>query len=81
MATRKMTFTLPEPLADRFAKQVPPRDRSRYVAEAVAERLAERERRLIRSCNVANESAEVADIEREFDALPDVVSEPWTRAR
>jgi len=45
------------------------------------ERLDERERRLIRSCNVANETAEVAEIEREFDALPDAVSEPWTRAR
>jgi len=43
--------------------------------------VAERERRLIRSGSVANETPEVAEIEREFDALPDVVSEPWTRAR
>ncbi len=52
----------------------------RYVAEALAERLAERERRLIRSCEVANATAEVVAIERVFDALPDAVSEPW-RAR
>ena len=81
MATRKMTFTLPEPLAVRFTKRVAARDRSRYVAEALAERLAERERRLIRACEVANEDSEVLEIEREFDALPDVVTEPWTGAR
>ncbi len=44
------------------------------------ERLAERERRLIRSCAVANEDPEVQQIEREFDALPDTVSEPWMSA-
>lgn len=77
MATRKMTFTLPEPLATRFAKCVAARDRSRYIAEALAERLAERERRLIRSCEAANDTAAVLEIEREFDALPDAVSEPW----
>jgi len=77
MAMRKMTFTLPEPLAVLLTKQVAARDRSRYVAEAVAERLAARERRLIRSCEVANDSADVLDIEREFDALPDATSESW----
>ncbi|HUZ49652.1 MAG TPA: hypothetical protein VMW12_07945 [Candidatus Dormibacteraeota bacterium] len=77
MATRKMTFTLPEPLAARLTKQVAARDRSRYVAEAVAERLAARERRLMRSCEVANDSADVLEIEREFDALPDATSESW----
>ena len=76
MATRKMTFTLPEPLATRFAKRVPSRERSRYVADALAARLAERDRRLIRSCEAANDDAEVAQIEREFEALPDTVSEP-----
>ncbi len=81
MATRKMTFTLPEPLAVRFKKRVAARDRSKYVSEALAERLAERERQLIRSCEVANEDSQVLEIEREFDALPDIVTEPWTRAR
>lgn len=77
MAMRKMTFTLPESLAARLTKQVAARDRSRYVAEAVAERLAARERRMIRSCEIANDSADVLEIEREFDALPDVTSESW----
>jgi len=80
MAARKMTFTLPEVLAPNFTRRVPARDRSRYVAEALTERLAERERRLIRSCTVANEDPEVQEVERELDALPDTVSEPWTSA-
>ncbi len=75
-----MTFTLPEVLALKFTRRVPARNRSRYVAEALMERLAERERRLVRSCTVANEDPDVQEIERELDALPDTVSEPWTRA-
>jgi hypothetical protein len=80
MAARKMTFTLPEVLALDFRRHVPARNRSRYVAEALRERLAERERRLIRSCTVANEDPDVQETEREFDALPDTVSEPWISA-
>ena len=74
---RKMTFTLPDSLAARFAKHVAARDRSRFVADALAERLADRERRLIRSCEVANDTADILELEREFDALPDAVIEPW----
>jgi len=77
MATRKMTFTLPEPLAADFTKRVPSRSRSRYVAEALSERLAEREQRLVRSCEDANQDSDVRTIEREFDALEDNLPEPW----
>ena len=80
MAARKITFTLPEALAISFLKHMPTRDRSAYVAQALKERLADRERRLIRSCKVANEEKDVQEIEREFDALPDATSEPWTSA-
>ncbi len=48
MAMRKMTFTLPEDLAARFVRRVPARERSRYLSEALAEKLSERERRKIR---------------------------------
>jgi hypothetical protein len=79
MGTVKMTFSLPEPLATSFQKMVPSRNRSRYVAEAIAERLEARKRRLIESCKAANEDPEAAAIEREFDALPDtMVDDPWT---
>ncbi len=80
MASRKMTFTLPDALASSFTRRVPARDRSRYVAEAIAEKLAEREKRLIRACEIANQDPEVREIERDFDALTDAMPEPWERA-
>lgn len=80
MASRKMTFTLPEPLALKFTKTVPARDRSRYLAEALADRLAERERQFIQACEIANQDPEVLAIEQEFSALPDETVEPWTDA-
>jgi hypothetical protein len=80
MASRKMTFTLPDDLASKFLRTVPSRDRSRYVTEAIAARLREREERLIRACETANLDAEVRAIEGQWDALQDEVIEPWTDA-
>lgn len=80
MAMRKMTFTLPEELVVRFAGRVPARKRSRYVAEALAEKLAARDRQLIRACEIANHDPEVRAIENEFDSLPGEIAEPWTGA-
>ena len=80
MAARKMTFTLPEDLATHFVRRVPARDRSRYVATALAEKLAQREKRLIRACEIVNEDPEVKEIEKEFDALKDEIAEPWEDA-
>jgi ubiquinone biosynthesis protein UbiJ len=80
MACRKVTFSLPEDLAIKFLRRVPARDRSRYVAEAIAEKLSEKERQFIRSCEVANADADVLAIEQEFDVLPEEITEPWTDA-
>jgi hypothetical protein len=80
MASRKMTFTLPEDLASTFARRVPARERSRYVADAIADKLAEREKRLIRACEIANQDPELKEIEKEFDALTDEIPEPWQDA-
>jgi len=80
MPSRKMTFTLPDELATSFTRRVPARDRSRYVADAIAEKLAEREKRLILACEIANQDPEVREIEREFDALTDAMPEPWEDA-
>jgi stage V sporulation protein SpoVS len=79
MATQKMTFTIPEEIAARFLRRVPPRDRSRYVAEAIAAKLREREERLIRACEAANKSSDVLAIERDWDTMDnaDGVEEPW----
>ena len=77
MAARKMTFTLPEDLASRFVRRVSARDRSRYVAAAIAEKLAQREKRLIRACEIVNADPDIKEIEKEFDALKDEIREPW----
>jgi hypothetical protein len=65
MAMRKMTFTLPDQLADQFVKRVPARERLRYVAEA---------------CEIVNSSPDVASIEQDLDILQDEILEPWTDA-
>ncbi len=81
MPSRKMTFTLPDELANSFTRRVPARDRSRYVADAIADKLAERERRLIQACEIANQDTDVREIERDFDRLSDAMPEPWEDAQ
>lgn len=80
MAQRKMTFTIPEDLAALFLHRIPAQDRSRYVAEAISARLREQEERMIQSCVVANNTADVLAIEQEWDSVTDTVDriqEPW----
>lgn len=77
MATQKVTFSLPEVLVKRLARQVPPRQRSRYVAAALAWKLKERDRRLARACEIANRNRQARTIEQELGALADPVTEPW----
>src|ERR1019366_2649838 len=80
MATRKMTFTLPEDLAGQFVRRVPARNRSRYLAEALAQKLAERDSQLVRACEIANHNPEVRAIEKEFDSISNEIAKPWTGA-
>lgn len=75
-----MTFTLPNDLAEQLVRRVGSRDRSRYVAEAIADKLHEREQRLIRSCEAANADPDVLALERDWAAMPDDIQEPWTDA-
>jgi hypothetical protein len=77
MAIRKMTFSVPEPLASQFLRRVASRDRSRFVSEALAARLGERERDLIRACEAANQDLDIAEIEKDFDGIRDAMAEPW----
>ena len=72
-----MTFSLPAPLANQFLLRVPSRERSRFVSEALAARLAERDLQLMRACDVANGDPDVAEIQKEFDAIADEMAEPW----
>jgi hypothetical protein len=80
MASRKLTFTLPQELAAEFLRRVPPTMRSQYVATAIADKLREREAQQVRACEAANSSADVREIENSFEALTDeadVVQEAW----
>lgn len=77
MATRKMTFNVPEQLAVQFLQRVTSRDRSRFVSEAVAARLEERDMALIRACDIANQDLDVANLEKDFDGISDEMAEPW----
>jgi len=77
MAVRKMTFSLPEPVAAQFLRQVPSRERSRFVSDALTVRLAERDRRLIAACDTANADTDVTAIEKELDGFDDEMAEPW----
>ena len=77
MAMRKMTFSVPESLATQLLRMVASRDRSRFISEALAARLQERDAALIRACEVANQDLDVAEIEKEFDGLGDEMAEPW----
>jgi hypothetical protein len=77
MAVRKMTFSVPEPLALQFLSRVASRDRSRFISEALAARLRERDLELIHACETANQNLEVAQIEKDFDGIRDEMAEPW----
>jgi metal-responsive CopG/Arc/MetJ family transcriptional regulator len=60
-----MTVQLPQDLAAQFAQRIPARDRSRYLADALREKLS-RDQILIEACQVANKNPEVHRIEKEF---------------
>lgn len=80
MAARKMTFSIPDSLASAFLKSVPSRERSNYVAEALAARLRKQDDALIRACEIANRDEDVLAIEREFEAIGGDIAEPWINA-
>jgi hypothetical protein len=72
-----MTFSVPEPLAAQFLSNVPSRDRSRFISEALAARLRERDLALVHACETANRDLEASEIEKDFDGIRDEMAEPW----
>ena len=75
-----MTFSIPEAVAVELLKSVSPRDRSRYVAEALRAKLELRDEELARACELANRNEDILSIEREFDAISSDITEPWNNA-
>lgn len=70
-----MTFSFPGKLAAQLVQRIPTRQRSRYVADAVAARLAEQDRELRAAAAIANACPDIRLLEQELDALPDIESE------
>ncbi len=80
MAARKMTFSISEAVAKDFLRTVAARNRSRYVANAIAVRMKAEETALARACDVANACEDIQVMEQEFDAISADIAEPWTDA-
>jgi hypothetical protein len=80
MGARKMTFSIPDSLAREILRSVPPRQRSSFVAEAVAARLRNQDDALVRACAIANGDEDLLALEREFDNMGSDIAEPWTNA-
>jgi hypothetical protein len=76
MALRKMTFTIPDEVAEPLLKRIPSRKRSNYVAEAIADKLKQRDEQLIRACEAANQDSAVSAIEQEMDKVTEQIPEP-----
>ncbi len=74
---RKMTFTIPEELALQFTRRVAPSRRSRYVSDALQASLRQRDEMIKAACLAANGDPETRQIQADFDALPDAVTESW----
>lgn len=72
-----MTFTLPEEIAVPFLRRVGPSRRSKYVAEAIAARMRERAELIKKACLAANQDPDTQQLQAEFDALPDTMTEAW----
>jgi hypothetical protein len=69
MAMRKMTFTIPEEVVGPFLRAVPSTRRSKFATDALRRALKEREDALIAACDAVNADPEIAELEREMDAL------------
>lgn len=81
MPARKLTITVPEPLAVRFLQVVPSQLRSEWISEAIAQKLRQRDEQLIAACDALNADPGILELERDMDSLSgDGLSEhPWNQ--
>ena len=75
-----MTFSIPDSLARELLRSVPARERSSYVAAAVAAKLRKQDEALIRACEIANRDEDLLAMEQEFEIISGDIAEPWTNA-
>jgi hypothetical protein len=80
MAARKTTFSNPDSLAHELLKSVSARERSSYVAAAVAAKLRKQDDALIRACEIANRDGDLLAMEQDFELISADIAEAWTNA-
>ena len=73
----RQTFTLPESVFQRFASVVPEGKRSALVAELLEQEALRRENAMVEACRLANQDAELAALESDFQNLGDTVTEAF----
>ena len=69
MAAIKMTFNLPEQLAEQLQRRISTGKRSKFVASALNKIFSAHDRDLAEACRVANKDPDVCALEKEFDAI------------
>lgn len=77
MAMRKMTFTIPDEVANPFLRMIPSARRSKFVADALKKTLKEREDALIAACDAVNADPALNTLVDEWQAVNDRIEEPW----
>jgi metal-responsive CopG/Arc/MetJ family transcriptional regulator len=71
MHNMRMTFSLPESLAQRFLASIPPRKRSATVAKLLEKELDEQEHELEAACHAANADEALNEEIAEWQAFED----------
>lgn len=71
----RMTFSLPDTLAQRFLASIPPRKRSATVAKLLEKELADQEQDLAAACYAANADEALNEEIAEWQAFEDDVEE------
>jgi hypothetical protein len=71
----RMTFSLPDTLAQRFLASIPPRKRSLTIAKLLERELTDQERNLEAACLAANADEALNEEIAEWQAFEDNVEE------
>jgi hypothetical protein len=71
----RMTFSLPDTLAQRFLASIPPRQRSATVAKLLEQELTDHERELEAACLAANKDKALNREIDEWQAFDDDIEE------
>ena len=83
MASRQMTFSIPDEVAEQFTREIAEPEQSRFVADLLKRKLRERgwtEAELIAACQAVNADEELNQLVDDWQAVNDPIEEPWDDA-